>query len=93
MLVIVSFANKKMDAIVADRYGNPDILKLVNVEKPIPKDNEVLVKVKAATVNRTDCAILKGSPKIARLAYGLTKPKNNITGTDFAGIIESVERT
>lgn len=79
-----------MKAIVVNSYGSPEILGLKEVEKPIPKDNELLIKVRSATVNRTDCAILRGKPKIARIIYGISKPKKNITGTDFSGIVESI---
>lgn len=60
------------------------------VEKPVPKDNEILVRVRATTVNRTDCGILWGKPFIMRLFTGLFKPKLSIPGTDFAGNVEAV---
>lgn len=79
-----------MKAIVYQKYGSPDVLELKEVDKPIPKDNEVLIKVKAATVNRTDCANLSAKPFIMRFSLGLFKPKNPILGTEFAGDIEAV---
>ena len=79
-----------MKAIVYTRYGSPDVLQLKEVEKPVPNDNEVLVKVRATTVNRTDCANLSAKPFIMRFALGLLKPKNPILGTEFAGEIEAV---
>ena len=78
-----------MKAIVRTIYGPPGVLQLKEVEKPAPKDNEVLIKVHAATVNRTDCGILRAKPFIIRLFTGLKNPNKQITGTDFAGEIET----
>lgn len=79
-----------MKASVCTRYGPPDVLRIKEVEKPEAGDNEVLVKVYAATVNRTDCGILRASPFISRLFTGLFRPRNQITGTEFAGEVEAV---
>ncbi|KPK24675.1 MAG: NADPH:quinone oxidoreductase [Dehalococcoidia bacterium SG8_51_3] len=79
-----------MKAIVCTKYGPPDVLQLKEVEKPVPKDNEVLIKVYATTVNRTDCATLRAKPFFARLFTGIFKPKKQIPGTEFAGKIEAV---
>lgn len=79
-----------MKAIVCTKYGPPDVLQLKEVEKPVPKDNEVLIKVHATTVNRTDCCFLRAKPFFARLVTGLLKPKHSIPGTEFAGEIEAV---
>lgn len=79
-----------MKAIVCTKYGTPEVLSLKNIETPIPKDNEILVKVHATTVNRTDCAILSAKPFIMRFFIGLLKPKKSILGTDFAGRIEAI---
>ncbi len=79
-----------MKAAIRRIYGSPDILKIETVEKPTPKDNEVLIRVYATTVNRTDCAVLTGKPLIMRLFTGLIKPKLPTPGTDFAGKIEAV---
>ena len=79
-----------MKAIVATKYGPPEVLQLVEMEKPTPKENEVLIKVHAATVNATDPTFRKGKPFIARFFTGLTKPKNPIPGNEFAGEIEAV---
>jgi NADPH:quinone reductase-like Zn-dependent oxidoreductase len=79
-----------MNAIVYTEYGPPEVLQLKEVEKPTPKDNEVLIRVFATTVNRTDCARLRAKPFIMRFMTGLVKPKNSIPGTDFAGKIEAV---
>jgi NADPH:quinone reductase-like Zn-dependent oxidoreductase len=79
-----------MKAIVCTKYGSPDVLELKEVEKPIPKDNEVLIKIHATTVNRTDCAMLRAEPFISRFVTGLFKPNKPIQGTEFAGKIEAV---
>src|SRR5436305_3646774 len=83
-----------MKAIVYHTYGSPDVLKLEEVEKPTPKDNEVLVKVHAASVNAGDWAhLLRGKPFLMRLmGFGLLKPKHQILGTDIAGRVEAVGR-
>jgi NADPH:quinone reductase-like Zn-dependent oxidoreductase len=77
-----------MKASVYYKYGNSEVLEIREIEKPQPKADEILVKVKACTVNRTDCAMLKAKPYIMRLFTGFSKPRNPILGTDFAGIIE-----
>ena len=79
-----------MKAIVYKKYGPPDVLQLKEVEKPAPKDNEVMIRVYATTVNRTDCAMLRAKPFIMRFFTGLFKPNKPILGTDFAGTIEAV---
>ena len=79
-----------MKASVASRYGSPDVLEFIEVEKPKPKVNEVLVKIFATTVNRTDTTCLRASPFFARIVTGLLKPKKSILGTEFAGKIEAI---
>lgn len=79
-----------MRALVAPRYGSPDVLRFVDVPEPVPAADEVLIRVEATTVNRTDLGVLVGTPFLARLAYGLTKPKHPILGCEFAGTIEAV---
>jgi len=79
-----------MKAIVCTKYGSPDVLKLKVVEKPTPRDNEVLIKVYAASVTAADGMMRKGDPFIGRLFLGLMRPKNPIPGTGFAGEIEAV---
>ena len=74
-----------MKASVRRRYGSPNQIKIENIEKPVPKENEVLIKVHATTVNRTDCANLTAKPFIMRFVLGLFKPIKIILGTDFAG--------
>ena len=79
-----------MKALVYTKYGSPDVLQLKEVENPSPKDDEVLIRVRATTVNRTDCATIRAKPFFMRLVTGLFKPKKQIPGTDFAGDIEAV---
>ncbi|MCP4260164.1 MAG: NAD(P)-dependent alcohol dehydrogenase [Planctomycetes bacterium] len=79
-----------MKAIVYTKYGPPDVLELKEIEKPTPRDNEVLIKIFATTVNRTDCATLRAIPFFARLVTGILKPNKQIPGTEFAGKIEAV---
>ena len=78
-----------MKAAVRSKYGSAEVLSIKEVEKTSPKENEVLIRVYAATVNRSDCHILTGKPLLMRLFTGLFKPKLSITGTDFAGQIEA----
>ncbi len=79
-------------AIVCSKYGTPDVLQFTEVEKPVPKDNEVLVNIRAASVNYGNLVLLKGEPFLARFAFGLLKPKHPIPGGDIAGRVEAVGR-
>lgn len=80
-----------MKIIVYETYGQPDVLQLKDVAKPVPKDNEVLIKVRAVGLNFADWISLTGSPFFVRfLIGGLSKPKNTILGADIAGIVEAV---
>lgn len=79
-----------MKAAIRQQYGLPDVLNVLEVDKPVPKDNEVLVKVYAATVNRTDCGILTGKPFIIKLFTGFPNPTLSVTGSDFAGVVEAI---
>jgi NADPH:quinone reductase-like Zn-dependent oxidoreductase len=77
-------------AIVYREYGSPDVLELKDIDKPLFKDNEVLVRVHAASVNRLDWHLMRGSPYIARLQAGLRRPKDRVLGADVAGRVEAV---
>jgi NADPH:quinone reductase-like Zn-dependent oxidoreductase len=81
-----------MKAIIYTRYGSPDVLQLKEVEKPTPKDNEVLVKIHAAAANPLDWHFMRGAPFLLRLEAGLQKPKNTRLGADIAGRVEAVGR-
>ena len=72
------------------KYGPPEVLKLVEESKPIPKENEILINLKATTVTATECIFRKGKPYFSRLFTGLTKPKINRLGEELAGVVESV---
>lgn len=79
-----------MKAIVCHKYGSPDVLELKEIEKPLPLENEVLVKVHAASLNFGNLVLLKGKPFLARFAFGLLRPKYAIPGGDIAGVVEAV---
>jgi NADPH:quinone reductase-like Zn-dependent oxidoreductase len=79
-----------MRAIVYTKYGPPEVAELMEVDKPLPKANEILIRVYATTVNRTDCAFRSASYLINRLFSGLFEPKNKILGNEFAGEIEAI---
>jgi NADPH:quinone reductase-like Zn-dependent oxidoreductase len=81
-----------MKAMVYTTYGSPDVLQLKEVEKPTPKDNEVLIRIHAASANAADWHLLRGDPFLLRLGYGLLKPKKQILGSDIAGRVEAVGR-
>src|SRR5437899_10418547 len=84
--------DNQMEAIVYTKYGAPDVLELKEVEKPTPKDDEVLVKVHAVSANAADLHLLRGKPFLFRLMSGFIKPKNTILGSDIAGRVEAVGR-
>jgi NADPH:quinone reductase-like Zn-dependent oxidoreductase len=77
-------------AAVRTRYGPPEVVRIAEVDKPAPKDNEVLVRVHATTVNRTDCGLRAAKPFVYRFLLGLTRPRVTVLGTEFAGEIEAV---
>ena len=79
-----------MRAIVYSKYGPPEVLQVKEVEKPIPKNNEVLIKIFATTVTSGDSRLRRADPFLVRLYFGLWKPKKPILGVDLSGVIESV---
>src|SRR5213080_2711630 len=82
-----------MRAMVYHTYGSPDVLKLEEVQKPVPQDDEVLVQVHATSVNAGDWHLLRAKPFLMRfMGFGLLKPKNKILGSDIAGRVEAVGR-
>jgi NADPH:quinone reductase-like Zn-dependent oxidoreductase len=82
-----------MKAIVYHSYGSPDVLKCEDIEKPIPKDNEILIKVRAASLNPLDWHFLRGVPYVVRIIAGLRKPKFIGLGADVAGQVEAIGKT
>jgi len=80
-----------MSAVVHDRYGPPEVLRVDEVERPVPRDDEVLVRVHASTVNRTDCHMRAADPFLWRLlGAGFLRPKQRIAGRELAGVVEAV---
>lgn len=79
-----------MRAVVHDRYGAPDVLRLEEVDQPEPNDDQVLVRVHATTVNRTDCGFRKAEPFFSRVFTGLRRPKRRTLGSELAGEVEAV---
>lgn len=79
-----------MKAVVHSEYGAPEVLEFKDIDKPVVKDDEVLVRVHAAAVNPPDWAGVHGVPYIVRLAFGLRRPKLGVRGTDMAGIVDAV---
>ena len=79
-----------MKAVTVDRYGSPDVLRISDVPVPEPRENEVLVRVTASTVNRTDTATIRAHPFFARAMTGWLRPNFTTTGLEFAGVIEAI---
>ncbi|MEO9892255.1 NAD(P)-dependent alcohol dehydrogenase [Aurantibacter sp.] len=79
-----------MKAIITTKYGSPDVLELRDIEKPIPKDNEVLIKIYAATITTAETMMRTGYPLIGRLFMGVTKPKHAVSGSGFSGEVEAI---
>jgi NADPH:quinone reductase-like Zn-dependent oxidoreductase len=81
-----------MRAITYTEYGPPDVLQFTEVAKPTPKDNEVLIRIRAASVNALDWRMMRGAPYLVRILFGLRKPKITRPGRDVAGQVEAVGR-
>lgn len=79
-----------MKAVIYKKYGPPEVLQLREIETPEPKENEVLVRVKATTVTPVDCVFRSGKNIGARMFTGITKPKNPVLGNEFSGVVETV---
>ncbi len=79
-----------MRAVVHDRYGPPDVLRIEEVERPVPEDDQVLVRIHATTVNRTDCGFRRADPFFCRAFTGLRRPRRRILGMELAGEVEAV---
>jgi len=86
----VAYGARIMWAITYQRYGSPDVLELVEVSKPEPKPDEVLVRIHAASVNPLDWHFMRGSPSPVRLVTGLFRPRDGRLGRDLAGVVEAV---
>jgi NADPH:quinone reductase-like Zn-dependent oxidoreductase len=79
-----------MKAIVYHNYGSPDVLQCEEIEMPTPGDDEVLLKVRAASVNPYDCHFMRGTPHFVRIVAGLRKPRVTQLGVDVAGRVEAI---
>ena len=79
-----------MKAVVCDRYGPPEVLRVEDIERPVPAPDEVLIRIRATTVNRSDTETRQGSPAVARLLTGLRRPRHRVLGTELAGEVEAV---
>jgi NADPH:quinone reductase-like Zn-dependent oxidoreductase len=91
MPVEAKAASSTMKAIVQDRYGEPEaVLELQDIARPVIKDDEVLIRVRAASLHVGDWILVRGVPYVARMAVGMRKPKNKVPGTDMAGTVEVV---
>jgi NADPH:quinone reductase-like Zn-dependent oxidoreductase len=82
-----------MKTAIHTEYGPPDVVEIADVEKPVPKDDEVLIEVRAASINPYDWHFLRGVPQLMRLVAGLRKPKDTRLGADVAGLVDSVGRS
>jgi NADPH:quinone reductase-like Zn-dependent oxidoreductase len=76
-------------AVVHDRYGPAEVLHLEDIDRPVPKDDEVLIRIHATTVNRTDCALRAGEPFFSRFITGVRRPRQRVLGSEFSGEVET----
>ncbi len=90
IIFLLKLPNTMIKAVLRTKYGSPEVLTVGTAPKPEPNKDELLVRVHATTVNRTDCGILRGKPFPIRLFTGLLKPRSPVPGTDFAGAVEAV---
>ncbi len=81
-----------MKAAIYTRFGPPDVIRIMDVEEPVPKDDEILIKIRAASVNPLDWHFLRGTPRLGRVVFGLVKPRHPRLGVDVAGQVEAVGR-
>ena len=79
-----------MKAVICDRYGPPEVLRLEDVPRPVPGADQVLIKIRATTVNRSDTETRAGQPPVARLLTGVRRPRYRILGSELAGVVEAV---
>lgn len=79
-----------MRAVVHDRYGPPEVLRVEDIPQPVPGNDEVLIKIHATTVNRTDCALRAAEPFFSRFITGIRRPRERVLGSEFAGTVESL---
>jgi NADPH:quinone reductase-like Zn-dependent oxidoreductase len=79
-----------MRAVICDRYGPPEVLRIEDIERPVPGPDEVLIRIRATTVNRSDTETRQGNPAVARLLTGLRRPRHRVLGTELAGEVEAV---
>jgi NADPH:quinone reductase-like Zn-dependent oxidoreductase len=86
----MSAADMLMKAVIRSEYGDADVLRITRLERPVPQSNEVLIRVKAAGLDRGQWHLMSGKPFAMRLATGLTKPKQHVLGMDASGVVEAV---
>ena len=88
--MLTAYTSRPMRAVVHDRYGPPDVQRVEQVERPVPNDDEVLIRVRATAVSRTDCHLRRADPFLWRLFAGLRRPRIRVLGSEFAGDVEAV---